>query len=76
MDIFKVYKTHYSHQYNVDDVAKTFDWGFEIGVNIDLNGNISANASGNALVKPNDFKVTMYGIVKRNGQWHGSKINT
>lgn len=72
----KVYKTHYSHQYNVDDVAKTFDWGFEIGVNIDLNGNISANASGNALVKPNDFKVTMYGIVKRNGQWHGSKINT
>ena len=72
----KIYKTHYDHQYNTDDVVKTFDWGFQVGVNIDSNGNVTPDTSGSALKKPEDFRVVMYAIVKKNGQWHGSKINT
>lgn len=39
-------------------------------------GNISPDTSGSALKKPQEFRVLMYGIAKRNGAWHGSKINT
>ncbi len=56
---------------------KSFDWGFQIGFNLDpTSGNINPDTSGSALKKPQNFRVTMYGIAKRNGQWHGSKINT
>ncbi|SHG48534.1 hypothetical protein [Chryseobacterium sp. OV279] len=71
-----VQKTYYENQYNTDDVEKTFDWGFQIGFNIDSNGSVSPSTSPNALKKPQDYKVIMYGIVKKNGAWHGSKINT
>ncbi|WP_293786921.1 hypothetical protein [uncultured Pedobacter sp.] len=71
-----VAKTFYNHQYNTDDVHKTFDWGFQIGFNIDGNGHVSPSTSPSSLKKPQEFKTLMYGIVKRNGQWHGSKIST
>lgn len=71
-----VAKTFYDHKYGTDDVHKTFDWGFQLGFNIDSNGNVSPSTSPSALKKPQEFKTLMYGIVKRNGQWHGSKIAT
>ncbi|WP_313003920.1 hypothetical protein [Chryseobacterium gleum] len=71
-----VAKTFYDHKYGTDDVHKTFDWGFQIGFTMDSNGHVSPSAAPSALKKPQEFKTLMYGIVKRNGQWHGSKIST
>ncbi|AOM80210.1 hypothetical protein BFS30_25435 [Pedobacter steynii] len=71
-----VKKTSYEHQYNADDVQKTYDWGFQIGFTIDSNGDVNPSTNPGALKKPQEFKVLMYGIVKRNGQWHGIKMNT
>lgn len=72
-----IQKTLYKHAYNDDKLEKSFDWGFQIGFNLNPdNGNISPDLSGSALKKPQEFRVLMYGIAKRNGVWHGSKINT
>jgi hypothetical protein len=67
----------YKNAYNDDKLEKSFDWGFQVGFKLDPdNGNISPDTSGSALKKPQEFRILMYGIAKRNGQWHGSKINT
>lgn len=72
-----IQKTLYKHAYNDDKLEKSFDFGFQIGFNLNPdNGNISPDLSGSALKKPQEFRVLMYGIAKRNGVWHGSKINT
>lgn len=71
-----VEKTLYKHSQNASKLEKTFDWGFQIGFKLGGDGNISPDLSGGALVKPSDFKVNLYGIAKRNGVWHGSKMNT
>ena len=69
-------KTYYNQKTNVDNLEKTFDWGFQIGFTMDSNGHVNPSTSASSLKKPQDFRVLMYGIAKRNGQWHGSKINT
>lgn len=70
-------KTFYNQRSNDGKIEKSFDWGFQIGFTMDPNGgNVKPDMSGGGLKKPQDFKVLMYGIAKRNGQWHGSKINT
>lgn len=70
-------KTLFRKKTNTSKVSKTFDWGFEIGFNINPdNGNISTNMSSSALKRPQNFEILMYGIAKRNGVWHGSKIDT
>ncbi|OWK98034.1 hypothetical protein AP75_08005 [Kaistella haifensis DSM 19056] len=71
-----IQKTLYRHSYNNDVLEKSFDWGFQIGFKMGADGNISPDTSGSALKKPQEFRVLMYGIAKRNGAWHGSKINT
>ncbi|MBB5622141.1 hypothetical protein HDE69_003206 [Pedobacter cryoconitis] len=71
-----VAKTFYDHRYNTDDVGKTFDWGFQIGFTINSSGQISPSASPSSLKKPQEFRTLMYGIARKNGGWHGSKINT
>lgn len=71
-----IQKTLYRHAYNDDKIEKSFDWGFQIGFKMGDDGNISPDTSGSALKKPQEFRVLMYGIAKRNGAWHGSKINT
>lgn len=71
-----VAKTLHRDGYFTNNLEKTFDWGFLVGINIGSDGHISANLSGGGLKRPQDYRVLMYGIVKRNGQWHGSKINT
>ncbi|MCW4451156.1 hypothetical protein OK344_02930 [Kaistella sp. BT6-1-3] len=71
-----IQKTFYNSAYNDDKLEKSFDWGFQVGFNLDPStGNISPT-TGEGLHKPQEFRVLMYGIAKRNGQWHGSKINT
>lgn len=71
-----IQKTMYRGASNDDKIEKSFDWGFQIGFNLDPStGNISPT-SGQGMHKPKEFRVLMYGIAKRNGQWHGSKINT
>lgn len=70
-----IQKTYFEHKYNYDDLQKTFDFGGEIKVNINPdNGNIDVSP-GTTIKKPSDFMVKMYGIAKRNGQWHGNKID-
>ncbi|MGI9650891.1 hypothetical protein [Chryseobacterium sp. RLHN22] len=71
-----IQKTMYQHNYNDDKLEKSFDWGFQIGFKMGDDGNISPDTSGSALKKPQEFRILMYGIAKRNGVWHGSKINT
>ncbi|MCX8526455.1 hypothetical protein OF897_21285 [Chryseobacterium formosus] len=71
-----IQKTLYRHAYNDDKLEKSFDWGFQIGFKMGDDGNISPDTSGSALKKPQEFRVLMYGIAKRNGAWHGSKIST
>jgi len=70
-----IQKTHFIHRYNEDVLEKTFDFGAEIKLNIDPNsGNIDVSP-GTTIKKPEDFMVKMYGIAKRNGKWHGNKID-
>lgn len=72
-----IQKTMFRNAINASKIEKSFDWGFQIGFTLNPdNGNIKPETSGNALKKPQEFRVIMYGIAKRNGQWHGSKINT
>jgi len=78
-EVGKVYinKTFYNQSNNEDKIEKTFDWGVQLGFNYDsTSGNIRPDTSGSALKKPKNYRVVLYGIAKRNGQWHGSKINT
>uniref|UniRef100_UPI0030BFC451 hypothetical protein n=1 Tax=Riemerella anatipestifer TaxID=34085 RepID=UPI0030BFC451 len=69
-----VHKTYYESAINEDKLEKTFDFGASIAINIGTDGNISAQPGTN-LQKPTDFMVKMYGIVKKGGRWHGSKID-
>lgn len=71
-----IQKTMYRHAYNDSKLEKSFDLGFQVGFKMGSDGNISPDTSGSALKKPQEFRVLMYGIAKRNGAWHGSKINT
>lgn len=71
-----VFKTMYRNSLNDDKIEKSFDWGFQAGFNIGSDGHIQPDLSGGKLNKPKEFRVTMYGIAKRGGKWHGSKINT
>lgn len=72
-----LFKTLYRSATNSDKLEKSFDWGVSAGINIDpQTGNITPDLSGQGIKKPSDFRVVMYGIAKRNGVWHGSKINT
>ncbi|MDR2205547.1 MAG: hypothetical protein LBE36_05265 [Flavobacteriaceae bacterium] len=70
-----VHKTLYEQESNVASVQKTFDWGVgTIGFTIGTNGQIVPSMSPSALRKPQDLKVIMYGVVKKNGSWHGIKM--
>ena len=71
-----IHKAFYRNNYNSAKVEKTFDWGFNVGININPEGSISPEISGGSMKKPQDFKVNLYGIVKKNGKWHGIKMNT
>ena len=71
-----IHKAFYTNNYNSAKVEKTFDWGFNVGININPEGGVSPEVSGGRMEKPQDFKVNLYGIVKKNGKWHGVKMNT
>lgn len=71
-----VLKTFYRTGHNISKIDKTFDWGFQIGIKINGNGSVSGDFSGKALKKPQDFKANLYGIIRKNGVWHGIKMIT
>ncbi|MCT3649863.1 hypothetical protein HZQ28_17970 [Elizabethkingia anophelis] len=71
-----IHKMFYRKENNVSYSERTFDWGFQIGFNIGSDGSISPNTSASGLIRPKGYKVRMYGIAKKNGAWHGSKIDT
>lgn len=71
-----IHKMFYRKENNVSYSERTFDWGFQIGFNIGSDGSISPNTSASGLIRPKGYKVKMYGIAKKNGAWHGSKIDT
>lgn len=71
-----VAKTKYKHHLNADDAETTFDWGFQLSFKIGNDGAISPSISTPSMKKPEDYKVIMYGIAKKNGAWHGTKMNT
>lgn len=71
-----IHKTYYEHKYNNDVAEKTFDFGGDIKINFNPdNGQITNVSPGDVVKRPEDFLVKMYGIAKRNGQWHGSRID-
>nr|WP_199162208.1 hypothetical protein [Elizabethkingia sp. ASV34] len=70
----KVFKTFYRKASNADNLEKTFDWGFQIGFTMGDDGRINPSYGG--MKRPKEFKVVMYGIAKKNGAWHGSRIKT
>ncbi|MDV3751528.1 hypothetical protein [Elizabethkingia anophelis] len=70
----KVFKTFYRKASNTDNLEKTFDWGFQIGFTMGDDGRINPSYGG--MKRPKEFKVVMYGIAKKNGAWHGSRIKT
>lgn len=69
-------KTFYRTEYNISKIDRTFDWGFQVGLKINGNGSVSGDFSGKALKKPEDFKANLYGLIRKNGQWHGIKMIT
>lgn len=69
-------KTFYKTEYNISKIDKTFDWGFQVGIKINGNGSVSGDISGKALKKPQDFNANLYGLIRKNGNWHGIKMIT
>lgn len=54
---------------------KIFDWGGHLSFGLDENGKVRPDLSGRGLNKPQNFSASLYGVVKRNGKWHGTKMN-
>lgn len=72
-----VQKSYYSNCSNCSKRDKTFDFDGAAQVGISFNGNngkFSYSGGAGQLVLPKSMKVKMYGVAKRNGVWHGSKI--
>jgi len=64
---------------NCSRVRKTIDAGFGVCLSHDTSGNNWQVNLGCGLldrIKPKNLNVTMYGAALRNGQWHGSLIQT
>lgn len=71
-----VHKTSKSFKNNSSKVEKTFDWGAGIKLTLGANNNyniLKANIGPQEQSqKPKDLGVRLFGLAKRNGQWHGS----
>jgi len=76
----KVYtqKSYFSHCTNCSKRNKTFDFdgSFTIGLGFNAtSGEFSYNLGTGHLIPPKKFKFKLYGVIKENGQWHGSKMS-
>ncbi len=81
-----VQKTHKEIRYNTSKVDKTYDWGFYLKVTLSAQSGYSLNpkvdggggavydASQSSPNVPKGFRVIMYGVAKRGGVWHGSRL--
>ena len=69
-----VQKSHIETCNNTDCMARTFDWGVNIGVstgNFGQSWNVSA---GTSLPRPKNYRTKLIGAAQGDGAWHGSKI--
>lgn len=72
-----IFQTLKRSKRNGDKIEKSFDWG--VGIKLTLNGSnnyqlLKANAGSPDLQKPKKYHASIYGAIKRNGKWHGSKL--
>jgi hypothetical protein len=72
-----IFQTLKRRKNNGDKIEKTFDWG--VGIQLTLNSSnnyhlLKGNVGAPSLQKPKNFHASLYGAVKRNGKWHGSKF--
>ncbi|NCP60183.1 MAG: hypothetical protein GW839_07770, partial [Flavobacteriales bacterium] len=72
-----VQKSVFKNCSNCDIQDKTIDFGFSLKTNIgpDNNWSISTPSPGNLSLQPKRYSTSLYGVVKRGGQWHGSLID-
>lgn len=71
-----IHKTYFESGNNISFARKTFDFGAQLSISINPNsGKIDNVSPSTTIKKPQDFMVKMYGIAKKNGQWHGSKMD-
>ncbi len=72
-----VQKSYYSNCSNCSNQDRTFDFdgAAQVGISFNANNNkFSYSGGAGQLILPKSMKVKMYGVAKRNGVWHGSKI--
>ncbi|OAB79579.1 hypothetical protein [Cochleicola gelatinilyticus] len=72
-----VQKTYFSNCANCSKRERTFDFDGSAQVGVSFNGNTGKfNFSGGTgeLITPESLRVKMFGVAKRNGTWHGSKM--
>jgi hypothetical protein len=71
-----VQKSVFQNCFDCKKVDKTIDFGFTLKATIKPENNWSINPSdGDLFLKPKRFGASLYGAIKRNGQWHGSLID-
>ncbi|MGB7786038.1 MAG: hypothetical protein WBL27_08060 [Salinimicrobium sp.] len=73
----QIFQTLKRRKYNDDKIEKTFDWGVGIQLSLSSKNNfhlLKGNVEPADLQKPKKYHASLFGAVKRNGQWHGSKL--
>lgn len=72
-----VQRSYFSHCIDCSKRNKTlaFDGAFTLGIGYNTSsGNFTYTPGLGHLIPPKNFNVKMYGAAKRNGAWHGSKL--
>ena len=73
-----IQKTYKNILTNNSKVEKTFDWGANLSFSLNQNNNFQLSKAeigpGSNQLRPKDFTIKMYGVIKQNGQWHGSLL--
>ena len=71
-----IQKSVFKNCLNCKKQDKTIDFGFSIGITANPDDNWEIGLAGPDLtLRPKRFSATLYGVVKRNGQWHGSLLD-
>ncbi len=72
-----VHKSSKEFKINSAKVSETYDWGVGISISLNVSNGFSlsqANISPYNPQNPEAFGVRLYGIARKNGEWHGSLL--
>lgn len=74
----QIFQTLKRRRYNDNKIEKSFDWG--VGIQLTLSSKnsfqlLKGNVEESDLQKPKNYHASLFGAVKRNGVWHGSKLS-